>query len=102
MESRKSFFYLLYVIGFSLSFSVCLYWIAGLPDVFFSYQKCQFGFMQVRILEVLGMENIGIFYDHWEYWSAIWYISMQFGIVCHHLVYFSRFGRFGPRKIWQP
>jgi hypothetical protein len=25
-----------------------------------------------------------------------------FGIVCGHLVYFSRFGMFGPRKIWQP
>jgi hypothetical protein len=38
------------------------------------------------------MVNIAIFYDHLEY----------FGIVCGHLVYFLRFGMFGPRKIWQP
>jgi hypothetical protein len=24
------------------------------------------------------------------------------GTVCGHLVYFSHFGMFGPRKIWQP
>jgi deoxyribodipyrimidine photolyase len=27
---------------------------------------------------------------------------MAFGKVCDHLVYFLRFGMFGPRKIWQP
>jgi hypothetical protein len=27
---------------------------------------------------------------------------MAFGIVCVNLVLFSRFGLFGPRKIWQP
>jgi hypothetical protein len=27
---------------------------------------------------------------------------MALYIVCGHLVYFSRFGMFGPRKIWQP
>jgi hypothetical protein len=41
------------------------------------------------------MENVGIFCDHLEYFTAIWYILLQFGI-------FSRFGMFGPRKIWQP
>jgi hypothetical protein len=48
------------------------------------------------------MENDVIFYDHLEYFTAIWYNVWQFGIVCSHLVYFSRFGMFGPRKIWQP
>jgi hypothetical protein len=44
------------------------------------------------------MENVGIFYDHLEYFTAIWYNLRQFGIVCGHLVYFSQFGVFGPRK----
>jgi hypothetical protein len=33
---------------------------------------------------------------------AFWYSVWQFGIVCGPLVYFSQFGMFGPRKIWQP
>jgi hypothetical protein len=33
---------------------------------------------------------------------AICYNLWPFGIVCVHLVYFSQFGMFGPRKIWQP
>jgi hypothetical protein len=33
---------------------------------------------------------------------AFCYNLLQFGIVCCHLVYFSHFGVFGPRKIWQP
>jgi hypothetical protein len=37
-------------------------------------------------LEGLGMENIVIFYDHLEYFTAIWYK-------------FLRFGMFGTRKI---
>jgi hypothetical protein len=48
------------------------------------------------------MENVCIFYDHLEYFTAIWYILWTFGMICGHLVYFSRFGMFGPRKIWQP
>jgi hypothetical protein len=54
------------------------------------------------ILEGLGMESVVIFYDHLEYFMAIWHNVWQFGIVCGHLVYFSHFGMFGPRKIWQP
>jgi hypothetical protein len=50
----------------------------------------------------LGMENAVIFYDHSEYFSAIWYNLWPFGIVCCHLVYLLRFGMFGPIKIWQP
>jgi predicted metal-binding membrane protein len=33
---------------------------------------------------------------------AIWHNVWQFGIVCGHFVYFSHFGMFVPRKIWQP
>jgi hypothetical protein len=36
------------------------------------------------------MENIVIFYDHLEYFTAIWY-KWPFGIVCGHLVYFFTF-----------
>jgi hypothetical protein len=53
-------------------------------------------------LEVLEMENVVLFYYHLEYFTAIWYNLLPFGIVCGHLVYFLRFGMFGPRKIWQP
>jgi hypothetical protein len=48
------------------------------------------------------MENVVIIYDHLEYFTAIWYNLWPFGIVIGHLLYFSRFGMFGPRKIWQP
>jgi hypothetical protein len=53
-------------------------------------------------LEGLGIENVAILYDHWEYFSIIWYNLKPFGIVCGRLVHFSRFGMFGPRKLWQP
>jgi hypothetical protein len=55
-----------------------------LPDGLLSYQKSQFGY----ILEGLGMENVGIFYDYLEYLTAIWYILWQFCTVCGHLVQF--------------
>jgi hypothetical protein len=42
---------------------------AGLPGGLFSNQKSQFGY----ILVGLGMENVVIFYDKWEYFMAIWY-----------------------------
>jgi hypothetical protein len=48
------------------------------------------------------MENVFIFYDHFEYFMAIWYNLCQFGIVCGHLVNFSRFDIFGPRKSGNP
>jgi hypothetical protein len=41
---------------------------AGLPGGLSSNQKYQFGY----ILEGLGMENVGIFYDHLEYFTDIW------------------------------
>jgi hypothetical protein len=71
---------------------------AGLPDGLFSNQKSQFGY----ILEGLGIENVIIFCDHLDYFMAIRYNLWQFGTACGHLVYFSHFGMFGPRKIWQP
>jgi hypothetical protein len=49
-----------------------------------------------------AFEFVGIFYDHLEYFMAIWYNLWPFGIVCDNLVYFTQFGMFGPRKIWQP
>jgi hypothetical protein len=49
----------------------------GLPDGLFSNQKSKFG----CILEGFGMENVVIFYDHFEYITAISYILLQFGIV---------------------
>jgi hypothetical protein len=49
-------------------------------------------------LEGLRIKNVSIFYDHVDYFTAIWRNLSPFG----HLVYFSGFGMFGPRKIWQP
>jgi hypothetical protein len=70
----------------------------GLPDGLFSNQKYQFGY----ILGGLAMENLGVFYDHLVYFTAIGNILWPFGIFCGHLVYFSPFWYFVPRKIWQP
>jgi hypothetical protein len=57
----------------------------GLPDDLFSNKKSQFGY----IWEGLGMENVGVYYDHLEYFAAIWYNLWPFDIDCGHLVYFS-------------
>jgi hypothetical protein len=55
-------------------------------------------------LEGLAIENVDTFYDRLEYFTAIWYNLWPFCI--HSLwsfaIYFSHFGMFGPRKIWQP
>jgi hypothetical protein len=37
------------------------------------------------------MEKVAIFYDHLEYFTAIWYNSWPFDIVCGYLVYFFTF-----------
>jgi hypothetical protein len=68
----------------------------GLPNGFFSNQTSKYN------LEDSGVENDVIFYDHLEYFTAIWYNLHPFGIVCCHLAYIFRFGMFGLRKIWQP
>jgi hypothetical protein len=38
----------------------------------------------------------------WLYFSTILNIFRSFGTIYGRLVYFSRFGMFGQRKIWQP
>jgi hypothetical protein len=38
------------------------------------------------------MENLGTFYYHSVYFTAIGNISWPFGIFCGHLVFFPRFG----------
>jgi hypothetical protein len=48
------------------------------------------------------METVGIFNDHLKYFTAVWYNLWPSGKVCGHLLHFSHFGMFGPRKIWQP
>jgi hypothetical protein len=48
------------------------------------------------------MDNLGIFYDHLVYFTAIGNILFPFCIFCGDFVYFSPFWYFGPRKIWQP
>jgi hypothetical protein len=42
-------------------------------------------------LEGLGVKNVVIFYDHLEYFTAIWHNVLPFGIVCCHLVYLLLF-----------
>jgi hypothetical protein len=45
---------------------------------------------------------VPIFDDHLEFFTAVWYNLLPLGTVRGHLVYFSQFGRFKQRKIWQP
>jgi hypothetical protein len=46
------------------------------------------------------MKNVGIFYGRLVY-LLYDYLVKYIGTICCHLVYFSRFGLFGPMKIWQ-
>jgi hypothetical protein len=48
------------------------------------------------------MEDVGIFYGHLVYSTAIWSILRPFGIFYCYLEYFSLFWYVVPRKIWQP
>jgi hypothetical protein len=52
------------------------------------------------------MQNVDIFYGRLVYIMTFWYNIWPFGTVCGHLVYFSRFGMFGLRKmatlLWSP
>jgi hypothetical protein len=43
-------------------------------------------------LEGIAIEDVGIFYDHLVYLTAIWYILWTFGSIDGHLDIFSRFG----------
>jgi hypothetical protein len=71
-------------------------------------QGCQMVYFQTKnpnlglFCRAFDWENVGIFYDHLKYVKAIWHNLRPFSKVCSHLVYFSQFGMFGPRKIWQP
>jgi hypothetical protein len=69
---------------------------AGMPDGLFSNQKSNLG----EILEGLAMENVGIFYVYFVYFTAIGNILWSFGIFCGHLVYFPPFWYVVPRRIW--
>jgi hypothetical protein len=54
-------------------------------------------------LEGLGIENVGIFYGHLQYFTAIWNILWPLGNVMNgNLVYFSPFWYIVSRKIRQP
>jgi hypothetical protein len=48
------------------------------------------------------MEDVGIFYAHLEYFTAICRILWPFGIVSGCLVEFVPFWYVAARKIWQP
>jgi hypothetical protein len=70
----------------------------GLPDGLFSNEKSKFG----SILEVLRMENDGIFYVPWEYITAIWHTLSSFGnfvVICY---IFPRFGILSQEKSGKP
>jgi hypothetical protein len=70
---------------------------AVLPDGIFFNQNSQFG----SILEGLAREDVGIFYGHFVYFTAKWYILCPFGTFCGRLVYFPPFWYVAPRRIWQ-
>jgi hypothetical protein len=82
--------------------------MARLPDGVFSNPKIQNLGKFWRALEwkmlvyFMAIWNIllpfGVFYGHLEYVMAIWYFLWPFG----NFVYFSPFGYFVSRKIWQP
>jgi hypothetical protein len=48
------------------------------------------------------MENVGIFYDHLVYFTAIGNTLWPFGIFCSNLVYFPRFGILDQEKSGNP
>jgi hypothetical protein len=48
------------------------------------------------------MEDVGVFYGHLVYFTAISYILRPFGVFYGNLEYFTRFGILYGEKIWQP
>jgi hypothetical protein len=48
------------------------------------------------------VENLGIFYDHLVYFTAIGIILYPFGNFCGNLVDFSRFGTLDQEKSGNP
>jgi hypothetical protein len=71
-------------------------------------QGCQMVYFQTKnpnlgkFWRALEWKPLVYFYENMEYLMTICCNLWQFGIVCGHLVYFSQFVMFGPRKIWQP
>jgi hypothetical protein len=59
-----------------------------LPDGLFSDQKSPFGLIFVG----LGMENVGIFYGHFDTFKSIWCILPPFGIFVVIWYIFSHLG----------
>jgi hypothetical protein len=67
--------------------------------VYFQTKNPNFG----KIWRALEWKMLLYFMTIWNsFWSFGTYNLRPFGLVCGHLVYFSRFGMFGTRKIWQP
>jgi hypothetical protein len=54
------------------------------------------------IIVIIAMENLGLFYDHVVYFTAIEHILWPFGIFCGHLVFFPRFGILYQEKSGNP
>jgi hypothetical protein len=48
------------------------------------------------------MEDVGMFYDHWVLFTAIWNTLWPCGKCYGYLVYFFPFRFVVPRKVWQP
>jgi hypothetical protein len=57
----------------------------------------------VKMWRALEYKMLLFFMTFWNILRPVGIIYIQqFGIACGRLVYFFRFGMFGPRKIWQP
>jgi hypothetical protein len=54
------------------------------------------------IFEGLALEYGGIFYGHFIYFTAKWYILLPFGAFCGHLVILLSFGAFCDHLIHFP
>jgi hypothetical protein len=50
----------------------------------------------------LAIGDVGIFYDHLVYFTAVWYILWSFGIFYGYLVHLSLIWFVVPKTIWQP
>jgi hypothetical protein len=42
-----------------------------------------------KLFEGLPMKDVGKFYGHLVYFTAIWYILRHFGVLCGNLLYFA-------------
>jgi hypothetical protein len=69
-----------------------------LPDGIFLYKKFHFG----KIFEGLAREGVRIFYCHFVYFMAIWYILWPFGMFVGHFDVFSHLGIFCQEKSGNP